>query len=242
MRRPAKRAVAKKAFVKRVRRIAKSVVQRQADLKQYDQTGSVQLSSAAVPIGSFVLGFADLTTGPAQGTTGSTRIGTKIRAISSQVRWNVASITNTANPAANKSVYLRVAVLELPDQKDEGNILTIPGNAMFERNSTNQDMQTTTQSRMVEWFNKRIFRVLSDKVYTLGCSNNADKSKIVQGYYKHRWNGQEWSFENTTASVATERRVYMVWFIDSQDNDRTASTTHEVIAQLDVNWRLNYTD
>lgn len=232
-------------FKKKVRAIARAVVNRQADLKQYDQfaPSAFILSSASTPsAGLSVLGFIDLTSGPGQGTTGSTRIGNKIRAVNSQVRWSATNTGDLAFASSNKSVYLRCAVLEMPDQKDEGNILTIPGNAMFERNSVNQDMQFTTLSRMQEYFNKRIYRVLSDKVYTIGCANNADKNKTVSGYYKHSWGGQEWSFETTAASSATERRMYMVWFIDSQDHNRAAGATHEVRMDLDISWRLNFTD
>lgn len=230
-------------FKKRVKAIARAVVRSQADHKFIDFIDSAILSSATVPSGSGqCLEWARLTTGPFQGTTGATRVGNKIRASSAVVQWQVTNITNTAWPSANKAAYLRVALLEMRDQIDFGNVETLPGNAMFERSSTNQDLQSTTQSRMTEFWNKRQFNILSDKVYPIGCGLQADRGKGIRGVFKHNFGGQEWTFENNASENCTERRLYLVFTIDSQDSLRGATTTDEVQCRLIFNHRLNYTD
>lgn len=231
------------AFKRKVARIARSVVKSQKEWKMFDQViipGNI--STASVPIGSSVLSALNMTALPAQGTTGSTRIGNSVKASSIEIKGQFNNVTpSTQAIPANKSLYLRLAILELLDQADIGNITSLPGNAMFELNSANLDMQTTS-NRMTAYFNRRIYKVHLDKVFQLGSITRGEKPTGLYFRHKMMLNGQTLTADVVGQDLSKERLMFCVAFIDSQDGDRSNAAANENVVRVRWETRLGFTD
>lgn len=227
------------SFKRRVRAIAKGVVHRQADLKHYDRILGAVVNSDGVT--GTAIGAASITAGPALNTTGSTRIGSKIRAHKAVVNYTMVS-GSFSGTNAGKQARVRVAVLEILDQNDNG-ILT-SGTGLWDTNSADVN-NNTVPSRMTSFFNLRKFRVLSDKQFMLGAPGTATLPVQMPTYIKHTYvhdfKGQEWIFNGITdGEVPNNRHVAIVWVVESENQARSAPDN--VSMTLDVEIRVYYTD
>lgn len=230
-------------FKRKVKSIARSVVYAQKEWKFFDQFVLANMSTASVPLGgSVVLAAINLTQLPAQGLTGSTRVGTSIKVSSVDLKAQINNVTAATNTVpANKSLFVRVAILELMDQQDVGSITTIPGNAMLEFNSANLDLQTTS-NRMTNYFNRRFYKIHYDKVMKLG-SITRDEATTTQFWrHKMKFNGQEWTADVNTQDTAKQRSIWAVAFIDSQDGDRSNGAAAEGLCRIRWECRMGFTD
>lgn len=191
---------------RRIARIARRVAFSANELRWKDDWLSEQTIALAPTGWAHVRAFNDLQ----QGTTRRDRLGQKIYSLGYKY-----SFTFWNNLSTN--VYIRLLALQ-PRNKNDWSLTTSDA-YIFDTDGQAYPIASYTEPQvMITSLNKRRYRVLMDKVFSLQSTTGADarRNVVKRGYIKNR---KILSWDNAISNATPDYQVFFLAFVSRCDSD-----------------------
>lgn len=222
-RRPFRRYASRTSFYRRVSRIASRADFRRRELKWHDDYVTEATQDTLMATWNYAGGQNQIS----QGDGKANRDGNAIWSIGQKYAFNFWN-NSTYN------IQIRLLALQARLKWDFGLESGPTATPMFDSDGTGYTMASYSEAqRMINPINKRLYRVLLDRTFTLQSNSTADarRDKKVSGYVK---TGCRMNFDSNYSTTKPDKPVYFVVICSRTDNDTSTG------AQIELSWFIRH--